>query len=41
MLVDCAKECSGCGGGLRDAAYRFVIKNGLKKESEYPYVARD
>lgn len=42
-LVDCDKTVNaGCGGGLMDYAYQFVIKNaGIDTEEDYPYIARE
>ncbi|CAM0907957.1 unnamed protein product [Alopecurus aequalis] len=43
-LVDCDVhgEDQGCGGGLMDDAFKFIIQNGgLTKESAYPYTAAD
>ncbi|ESR48319.1 hypothetical protein CICLE_v10001178mg [Citrus x clementina] len=38
-LIDCDRSYnSGCGGGLMDYAYQFVIKNhGIDTEKDYPY----
>lgn len=41
-LVDCVTDCHGCGGGLRDKAYDYVIKNQDGKfnaADDYPYTA--
>ncbi|KAK4753454.1 hypothetical protein SAY87_022252 [Trapa incisa] len=42
-LVDCDKSFNaGCGGGLMDYAYGFVINNGgIDTEEDYPYGARE
>ncbi|KAK9108930.1 hypothetical protein Sjap_016990 [Stephania japonica] len=42
-LIDCDRSYnSGCGGGLMDYAFQFVIKNhGIDTESDYPYQAVD
>lgn len=42
-LIDCDKSYNdGCGGGLMDYAYEFIIKNkGIDTEDDYPYQARD
>lgn len=41
-LIDCDTSYnSGCGGGLMDFAYQFVIDNkGIDTEDDYPYQAR-
>ncbi|KAK9271068.1 hypothetical protein L1049_026657 [Liquidambar formosana] len=40
-LVDCDRSYnSGCGGGLMDYAYQFIIDNqGIDTEDDYPYQA--
>ncbi|KAL6504715.1 hypothetical protein OROHE_023473 [Orobanche hederae] len=42
-LIDCDKSYNdGCGGGLMDYAYEFIIKNkGINTEEDYPYRGRD
>ncbi|XP_073023120.1 cysteine proteinase COT44-like [Primulina eburnea] len=42
-LIDCDKSYNaGCGGGLMDYAYEFVIKNkGIDTEEDYPFQGRD
>ncbi|GFQ06638.1 cysteine proteinase rd21a [Phtheirospermum japonicum] len=42
-LIDCDKSFNeGCGGGLMDYAYEFIIKNkGIDTEEDYPYRGRD
>jgi len=42
-LVDCAKTegNAGCEGGLMDYAFEFVKKEGICKESDYKYTAKD
>ena len=42
QLVDCAGVlygCQGCNGGLMDGAFRYVKKEGITHEADYPYKA--
>ncbi|MCO5577685.1 hypothetical protein L7F22_031517 [Adiantum nelumboides] len=39
-LVSCVSTTNGCGGGLMDPAFEWVIKNGgINTENGYPYVS--
>ncbi|KAL0432393.1 UNVERIFIED_CONTAM: putative cysteine protease RD21B [Sesamum latifolium] len=42
-LIDCDRSYNdGCGGGLMDYAYQFIIKNkGIDTEKDYPYRGRE
>jgi C1A family cysteine protease len=39
QLVDCDSASSGCGGGLMDNAFQYVMKHGLASEEAYAYKA--
>ena len=42
-LIDCDRSYNtGCGGGLMDYAYKFVVKNGgIDTEDDYPFRQAD
>jgi len=39
QLVSCDRIDEGCNGGLQEDAFKYVIKNGLTTEKNYPYTA--
>jgi len=42
QLVDCDTQNgnNGCNGGLQNMAFKYIIKNGIHYDSEYPYYAK-
>ncbi len=40
-LVDCSTRNYGCEGGWESRAYDFMMKNGARLDSDYPYKAKD
>ncbi len=40
-LVDCSTRNYGCEGGWEREAWKFMISNGARLDSDYPYTARD
>lgn len=40
-LVDCDASCDGCNGGLMDLAFKYIKKNGICTDKDYPYCGRD
>jgi len=43
QLVDCSRSFGnqGCGGGLMNEGFKYVVENGICPESVYPYTATD
>lgn len=41
QIVDCDTTSYGCNGGFPIEAFRYVAKNGIEPESDYPYSAQD
>lgn len=41
QIVSCDKGSKGCNGGDPATAYKYIQKNGMEKESDYPYTAKD
>ena len=41
QLVDCSTWNNGCGGGNIDFALDYIMTEGMKFETEYPYHAKD
>mmetsp|Transcript_10635 Transcript_10635/g.9360 ORF Transcript_10635/g.9360 Transcript_10635/m.9360 type:complete len:323 (+) Transcript_10635:16-984(+) len=39
-LTDCVKTCSGCGGGLANLAYDWLVSNSFCTEASYKYEQR-
>ncbi|XP_072399506.1 cathepsin L-like proteinase [Diabrotica undecimpunctata] len=40
-LVDCNRDNYGCRGGYPAVAFKYVQKEGISSEADYPYVARN
>lgn len=40
-LVDCDKSCAGCNGCLMQRALKYIKKNGIYTEKDYPYRGMD
>jgi cathepsin L len=42
QLVDCDYLDSGCGGGIMQNAFYYIIENGgIDTEADYPYTGQD
>lgn len=41
LLVDCDKVDHGCQGGLMDNGFKFLEKNDVELEKDYPYTAKN
>ena len=41
QVVDCDKTSYGCNGGWETHAFKYLMKSGFIKSSDYPYTARD
>jgi len=42
QIVDCDKDCYGCGGGWPYKAFNYVVRaGGQDTDASYPYTARD
>ena len=41
QLVNCVREMSGCGGGWSYWAHAYMVRNGIVRESVYPYLASE
>jgi len=39
QLLDCVQDSFGCDGGFENAAFRYVIENGIQSEESYEYLA--
>jgi len=37
QLLDCVEDSFGCEGGFENAAFRYVIENGIQSEESYEY----
>jgi len=41
QLVDCDSSNNGCSGGFRPYAFKYVKRNGLVPDGDYPYNGKD
>jgi C1A family cysteine protease len=41
QIVSCDKKSSGCNGGDPATAFTYIKANGMEKEADYPYTAKD